>query len=86
MAKHDEDVVRAGCRVTYRCGGEETTISLADDAHPRRDPTGWISARAPLAQALLGKRVNDTVEFQSGTWAPVRVLTVVSIVDGPSGA
>lgn len=86
MAKYTEDVVRAGCRVTYRCGDELTTVSISDKAHPAKESTGWVSALAPVAQALLGLHVNDTVEFQTAPGAPVRVLTVVSIVDGPNGA
>jgi transcription elongation factor GreB len=48
------DPVDGGDRVRYRIAGPDET-----DAN-----RGWISIDAPLARALLGKRVDDEVEVQ----------------------
>jgi transcription elongation GreA/GreB family factor len=57
------DVVRFGVRVTLRFDdGEERAFKLVgeDEADPAG---GLVSWAAPLAKALTGKRVGDTVRI-----------------------
>ncbi len=53
--------VQVGCTVTMRNGGAEKTYTIvgANEADPVK---GLISNETPLARALLGKAVGDTVE------------------------
>lgn len=60
------DRVRFGVRVTLRHGsGAEQSFRLVgeDEADAARGLLSWVS---PLAQALLGHEVGDTVLFQAG--------------------
>lgn len=69
-----ETVEEAGRRVTLRSTvtlavsegyGEVVMFALVEgeQADPRR---GWASSQAPLAQAVLGRRVGDEVTVQAG--------------------
>lgn len=62
-----------GRRATWRLVGP-------DEAEPRR---GLLSAAAPLARALLGRRVGDEVEVTGPRGA--RALTVVAVTQAPPG-
>jgi transcription elongation GreA/GreB family factor len=66
--------------VTIRCGDAEETFAIRDESH-RLPPWGSCHADTPLAQALIGKGVNEVVEFQVHPLLPVRSYTVVSIVE-----
>lgn len=46
-------------------GGEAVKFTLVEgqQADPRR---GWISSEAPLAQAVVGRRVGDEVTVRAG--------------------
>jgi transcription elongation factor GreA len=71
------DVVAFGSRVEVRDedSGREQTFTLV--SQPDADPAaGRISSESPMAQALLGARVGDSVTF---TAARTRRLTIVSI-------
>lgn len=68
-------VVRVGCAVRIRALGRagERTPDLPPEISRKRpgddvvtivapgDPTGWLTPRTPLAQALLGRQVGDVV-------------------------
>lgn len=69
-----ETVEEAGPRVTLGStvtlavsegGGEAVKFTLVEgqQADPRR---GWISSEAPLAQAVVGRRVGDEVTVRTG--------------------
>jgi len=60
---HDPEVVEVGDRVTlqmYVCDRTET-YTITDPIAARLDES-WISNETPMAKALLGHRVGDTVE------------------------
>jgi len=68
--------VRFGSRVTVDEAGEEKTLEIVgvDEADPAR---GKIAFLAPLAKALLGRELGDTVSVT--TPGKVRTLEVVAI-------
>ncbi|MBL9064878.1 MAG: GreA/GreB family elongation factor [Sphingopyxis sp.] len=55
--------VGIGNRVTYRLNKAEKTITIVggDEADPAR---GYIAFSAPLARALMGAEVGESVEYQ----------------------
>ncbi|WP_168454517.1 GreA/GreB family elongation factor [Sphingopyxis microcysteis] len=55
--------VGIGSRVAYRLNGTEKTITIVggDEADPAR---GHIAFSAPLARALMGAEVGESVEYQ----------------------
>lgn len=56
--------IRFGARVTLRLQDSTTRefqIVGEDEAQPARGLISWVS---PLAEAMLGKAVGDTIEFQ----------------------
>ena len=59
------EIVGFGCSVTMRRGSTASTITIVgeDEADPA---AGLIAWTAPLAQALEGAEVNDTVELDAG--------------------
>lgn len=70
-------VVGVGCSVKIRISGKNEKI-FSIVSHMESDPSqNKISDQSPLGQALIGKRVNDEVEFQ----APIGKITykIVSI-------
>jgi len=70
---HDCDVVRFGCRVTIeRDDGREQSFAIVGE--DEGDPAaGRLSYAAPLARALLGKGVGDTVTAGQGKAEIVRI-------------
>lgn len=58
-----DDSVGIGARVTYRFNGTERTITIVggDEADPAR---GHIAFSAPLARAMMGTEVGDSLEYQ----------------------
>jgi transcription elongation factor GreA len=75
---HDPDVVEVGDKVTVqmaRAAGPETyTITGPIEA---RLHESWISIETPVAKALLGHRVGDTVEVRApGGTARYSVLKI----------
>ncbi|HTV18243.1 MAG TPA: GreA/GreB family elongation factor [Polyangiaceae bacterium] len=68
--------VRFGSRVTLDEAGEEKTIAIVgvDEADPER---GLIAFLAPLAKALLGRELGDTVKV--ATPGKQRTLEIVAI-------
>jgi transcription elongation factor GreA len=76
-ATTQSDVVAFGSRVDVRDedSGREQTFTLV--SQPDADPAaGRISSESPMAKALMGARVGDSVSFQA---ARMRRLTIVSI-------
>ena len=75
--KGKKDIVGVGCQVKIRISGKaEKQFSIV--SHMESDPSqNKISDESPLGQALIGKKINDEVEFQ----APVGKITykIVSI-------
>jgi transcription elongation GreA/GreB family factor len=70
------DNVRFGVRVTVRAeDGKERTFQLVgeDEANPALGLLSWV---APLAAAVIGHGVGDTVDFQD------RPLEIISIDSG----
>lgn len=57
-------VVDLGCKVTVRANGTEVTYVLVGEyeANPTKKK---ISIDSPLGQALVGKKVNEEVEFEA---------------------
>jgi transcription elongation factor GreA len=57
-------VADLGCKVTVHANGNEVTYILVGEYEA--DPTKKkISVESPLGQALLGKKVNEEVEFEA---------------------
>ena len=58
-----DGVVGIGSRVTYRLNGAEKMITLVggDEADPAQ---GHIAFFAPLARAMMGAEMGETVEYQ----------------------
>ena len=73
------DIVGFGCRVTMRRGSNNSTITIVgeDEADPA---AGFIAWTAPLARALEGAEVNDSVELDAG--GRRETITVLAIVPG----
>ncbi len=73
------DIVGFGCRVTMRRGSNNSTITIVgeDEADPA---AGFIAWTAPLARALEGAEVNDSVELDAG--GRRESITVLAIVPG----
>jgi transcription elongation factor GreA len=77
-ATTQSDVVAFGSRVEVRDddSGREQTFTLV--SLPDADPgAGKLSSESPMAKALMGARVGDSVTFQAA--ARMRRLTIVSI-------
>lgn len=58
-----DNSVGVGSRVTYRLNTAEKTITIVggDEADPAR---GFIAFFAPLARAMMGAEVGETIEYQ----------------------
>jgi len=57
-------IVDLGCKVTVHANGNEVTYVLVGEYEA--DPTKKkISIDSPLGQALMGKKVNEEVEFEA---------------------
>ncbi len=56
-------IIGIGSRVTYRLNKAENTITIVggDEADPA---SGCVAFSAPLARALMGAEVGDSVEYQ----------------------
>jgi transcription elongation GreA/GreB family factor len=66
VAPEDRDVVGLGAAVTIEDeAGKRTTYRLvgAIEADPKR---GWLSWQTPIANALWGARVGDSIELPRG--------------------
>ena len=74
------DVVASGTVVTIRIG-EETTEYLVGSIEERHDDYDVLSTGSPLGQALLGRALGDTVEYE----APAGVLQVEIVEIRPVG-
>jgi transcription elongation GreA/GreB family factor len=71
----DDGTIAFGARVTFtRNGGRAQTIRIVgeDEAEPK---AGLVNFRSPLAQALIGAQVGDTVEMES----PPAELTIIEV-------
>lgn len=56
-------VVAIGSRVTFALNGNERTLTIV--GHDEADPAlGFIAFSAPLARALMGGEVAETLEYQ----------------------
>jgi len=62
MAEPKGDVVAFGCTVDFELGGKRRTVAIVgdDEAEPS---VGRISFTAPLARAMMGAEVGETVDF-----------------------
>ena len=61
----DRDTVRFGARVTLANGQEEVTLRIVG-AYEALPAEGSISVDAPLARALLGRRLDDEIQWARG--------------------
>ncbi|MBJ7438299.1 MAG: GreA/GreB family elongation factor [Sphingopyxis sp.] len=70
--------VGIGSRVTYRLGQAEKTITIVggDEADPA---LGCVAFSAPLARALMGAEVGESVEYQDREDA----ITIVAVAPDP---
>lgn len=58
-----DDVVAIGSRVTFALNGNERALTIV--GHDEADPAlGFIAFSAPLARALMGGEVGETLEYQ----------------------
>jgi transcription elongation GreA/GreB family factor len=72
------DIVAFGTRVTFRRGTTTSTVAIVgeDEADP---PNGLIAWTAPLARALDGAEVGDTVEFgRAERSEPIEIIAIDS--------
>lgn len=75
------DAVGFGCRVTMRRGSDTNTRTITIVGEDEADPaTGLIAWTAPLARALEGAEVNDSVELDAG--GRRESITVLAIARG----
>lgn len=75
------DVVGFGCRVTIRRGSNTNDSTITIVGEDEADPTtGLIAWTAPLARALEGAEVNDSVELDAG--GRCETITVLAIARG----
>jgi transcription elongation GreA/GreB family factor len=60
---HDPEIVEVGDRVTLQMDGStrQETYTITASIGARLDES-WISVETPMAKALLGRRLGDTVE------------------------
>jgi transcription elongation factor GreA len=75
---HSSDVVSVGCtvRVEYRRTGRRAVYGLTGAGSGSGG--AYVSARSPVGQALMGRRVGDvvTAELPGGRTEHLRILTV----------
>lgn len=72
------EVVEHGCTVTYTdCEKQRTQTFTLVSPHDANPTEGTLSASSPVARALIGHRVGETVEVQ--TPRGVRELSIDSI-------
>jgi transcription elongation GreA/GreB family factor len=75
------DIVGFGCRVTMRRGSNTNDSTITIVGEDEADPAaGFIAWTAPLARALEGAEVNDSVELDAG--GRRESITVLAIVPG----
>jgi transcription elongation GreA/GreB family factor len=72
-----EDVVRPGCRVSYReADGKVQAVRIRIEGEPTQN---GLHPDTPLGRALLGHRVGDQVEIDLHPVLPKRRLTIEAI-------
>ena len=63
QAAPDDGIVGIGSRVTFTLGGAERTLTIV--GHDEADPAlGTIAFSAPIARALMGAEVGESIEYQ----------------------
>ena len=73
----DGDVVEPGCIVELRYDGDpDTEKYFYGSVEERGMDHDIVSPGSPLGEALVGKKVGDTVEYQSPTGATLKVELV----------
>ena len=71
------DTIAAGCVVTIRYeGDDETERYLIGSIEERRDDVEVVSPGSPLGSALIGRKVGETVEYETPTGARLKVEIV----------
>ncbi|TAK04648.1 transcription elongation factor GreA [Patescibacteria group bacterium] len=71
------DVVNIGCTVEIEGGGQKKTYTIVGSSEA--DPAaGRISNETPLARALLGKKVGDTIEVTLPSGAVTYTVKLIS--------
>lgn len=73
-----DDVVGIGSRVIFALNGAERTLTIV--GHDEADPAqGTIAFSAPIARALMGAEVGETLEYQGREDA----LTIIAAATDP---
>ena len=73
-----DDVVGIGSRVIFALNGNERTLTIV--GHDEADPAqGTIAFSAPIARALMGAEVGETLEYQGREDA----LTIIAAATDP---
>ena len=73
-----DDVVGIGSRVIFALNGNERTLTIV--GHDEADPAqGTIAFSAPIARALMGAEVGETLEYQRREDA----LTIIAAATDP---
>lgn len=73
-----DDVVGIGSRVIFALNGNERTLTIV--GHDEADPAqGTIAFSAPIARALMGAEVDETLEYQGREDA----LTIIAAATDP---
>ena len=71
-----DDVVGIGSRVTFTLGGAERTLTIV--GHDEADPAlGTIAFSAPVARALMGAEVGESIEYQDREDAIIIIAATV---------
>jgi len=73
-----DDVVGIGSKVIFALNGNERTLTIV--GHDEADPAqGTIAFSAPIARALMGAEVDETLEYQGREDA----LTIIAAATDP---
>lgn len=73
-----DDVVGIGSKVIFALNGNERTLTIV--GHDEADPAqGTIAFSAPIARALMGAQVGETLEYQGREDA----LTIIAAATDP---
>jgi transcription elongation factor GreA len=74
--KGDRDIIEVGCSVELEVDGQQLkyTIVGPNEADPAQ---GFISNETPLAEALMGHKAGDQVEFEAP--AGTKVYKIISV-------
>ena len=78
------NTVELGHTVTVECEGKQKTYQIlgSTETDPRR---GIISHNSPIGSALLGRKVNETIEITVGSKKTTYTILTISLWNMPFG-